>query len=135
MKVRLLSSALIISYIIDFQPRREYNSSIMTEKMSSELFIKTRASEGVEAATRAYFAADPGSMARMDKIMAVEEAQAVASLMGVKHEDIIRAYLRGTPEKFRQDYLDTIYDSGVIFGNDAVAIARDFGLISPTLGV
>ena len=107
----------------------------MTEKSPSQVFIKERAGQAVEAATREYFAADPGSMARMDKIIAVEEAQAIANLMGVKHEDIIPAYLRGTPEQFRQDYLDTIYDSGVIFGPDALNIAREFNLTSPTLGI
>ena len=107
----------------------------MTEKSPSQVFIKERAGQAVEAATREYFAADPGSMVRMDKIIAVEEAQSLANLMGVKHEDIVRAYLRGTPEQFRQDYLDTIYDSGVIFGPDALNIAREFNLTSPTLGI
>jgi len=109
----------------------------MTENLPGKghEFVKQRVGQVVEEATRSYYASDPASLERMNRIIAVEEAQTLASLMGLGTTEIIRAYLRGTPEVYRQDYLDTIYDSGVIFGKDASEIAREFELTFPTLGI
>ena len=107
----------------------------MTEKETANAFIKERACALVESATKAYFATPSASPARMNGIIEVEDAQRLASFMGVEYPDILRAYLRGTPVIYRQDYLDTIYDEGILFGRDAEAIAQEFGLTPPTLGL
>ncbi len=107
----------------------------MIEQASGQTFVKEGVCRAVEAVTRAYFAANPDSLERLDKVIAVEDALSFANLMGVTYNDIVRAYLRGTPKKYQQDYLDTIYDQGFLFGNGASQIAREFGLTSPTLGI
>jgi hypothetical protein len=92
-----------------------------------------RAALAIEQATRSYYATDPQSIARIGKIIAVEDAHRIASFFGLKEEEVIRASLKGIPEKFRQDYLDTIYDKGVLWGPQTQQIAEEFSLVSPTL--
>lgn len=95
--------------------------------------FKQKVECAVERAASAYYATDPKSIKRLERIIQVEDNQKFANFMGVPIIDIVRAHLRGTPKQYQQDYLETIYDYGVLDGKESKKIASEFKLLPPTL--